>query len=131
MHGEFPLLPGPASSIPTGAAGSGQGYGRAGSGSCLSRRKNACSPDSWKRSLRPPVRLIAIDEAHCISEWGHHFRPEYRELARIRKIVPGVPIIALTATAVPEVRRDICQQLGLVRAREFVGSFRGRTCGTG
>ncbi|MFZ1898458.1 RecQ family ATP-dependent DNA helicase, partial [Methanoregula sp.] len=71
-----------------------------------------------------PVRLIAIDEAHCISEWGHHFRPEYRELARIRKIVPGVPIIALTATAVPEVRRDICQQLGLVRAREFVGSFR-------
>ena len=55
---------------------------------------------------------------------GPPFPPRYRELARIRKIVPGVPIIALTATAVPEVRRDICQQLGPRRAREFVGSFR-------
>jgi ATP-dependent DNA helicase RecQ len=70
-----------------------------------------------------PVRLIAIDEAHCISEWGHNFRPEYRELARFRKLFPSAPVIALTATAIPEVRKDICQQLGLVKVREFVGSF--------
>lgn len=70
-----------------------------------------------------PVRLIAIDEAHCISAWGHNFRPEYRQLASLRKIFPDVALIALTATATPEVRKDIVQQLGLVRAREFVGSF--------
>lgn len=70
-----------------------------------------------------PVRLIAIDEAHCISEWGHNFRPEYRELAQFRKLFPQVPVIALTATATPEVRKDICRQLGLVQVREFVGSF--------
>ena len=124
MHGEFPLLPGPASSIPTGAAGSGQGYGRAGSGSCLSRRKNACSPDSWKRSLRPRSGSLPSTRRTASRNGGTISAPSTRELARIRKIVPGVPIIALTATAVPEVRRDICQQLGLVRAREFVGSFR-------
>ncbi|HNX16908.1 MAG TPA: DNA helicase RecQ [Methanoregula sp.] len=70
-----------------------------------------------------PVRLIAIDEAHCISEWGHNFRPEYRELAQFRKLFPHVPVIALTATATPEVRKDICRQLGLVQVQEFVGSF--------
>jgi ATP-dependent DNA helicase RecQ len=70
-----------------------------------------------------PVRLIAVDEAHCISEWGHNFRPEYRELAWFRNHFPGVPVIALTATATPEVRKDICRQLGLVNVREFVGSF--------
>jgi len=70
-----------------------------------------------------PVRLIAIDEAHCISEWGHNFRPEYRQLVKLRKYFPGIPLIALTATAVPEVRRDIRQQLGLSGAREYVGSF--------
>jgi len=70
-----------------------------------------------------PVHLIAIDEAHCISEWGHYFRPEYRKLARFRDYFPGVPVIALTATAIPEVRKDICRQLGLVHVQEFVGSF--------
>jgi ATP-dependent DNA helicase RecQ len=70
-----------------------------------------------------PVRLLAIDEAHCISEWGHDFRPEYRELARLRAGFPDAPVIALTATAVPEVRNDIARQLGLVQPREFVGSF--------
>ena len=70
-----------------------------------------------------PVRLIAVDEAHCISEWGHNFRPEYRQLAQLKKYFPAVPLVALTATAIPEVRRDICQQLGIPAAQEFIGSF--------
>lgn len=70
-----------------------------------------------------PVRLIAIDEAHCISEWGHDFRPEYRQLAVLRKNFPGVPVLALTATAIPAVRKDIRDQLGLTGAAEFIGSF--------
>jgi len=70
-----------------------------------------------------PVRLIAIDEAHCISEWGHNFRPEYRQLAALKKYFPTIPLIALTATAIPEVRKDICQQLGFLSENEYVGSF--------
>jgi ATP-dependent DNA helicase RecQ len=69
------------------------------------------------------VRLIAIDEAHCISEWGHDFRPEYRRLSLLKKQFPDVPVIALTATAIPQVRADIRQQLDLLHAREFTGSF--------
>ncbi|MCX6689513.1 MAG: DNA helicase RecQ [Methanoregula sp.] len=70
-----------------------------------------------------PVRLIAIDEAHCISEWGHNFRPEYRELAALKKHFPTIPLIALTATATPDVRKDVCQQLGFLSENEYVGSF--------
>ena len=73
-----------------------------------------------------PVRLVAVDEAHCISEWGHDFRPEYRQLAVLKKQFPGVPLIALTATAIPQVRKDICQQLGLSGSSEFIGSFNRR-----
>ena len=69
------------------------------------------------------LSLIAIDEAHCISEWGHDFRPEYRQLAVLKKTFPAIPVIALTATAIPRVRDDIRGQLGLVQPREFVGSF--------
>jgi len=61
------------------------------------------------------ICLIAIDEAHCISEWGHNFRPEYRQLSALKEHFPSVPIIALTATAIPAVRKDISQQLGLSR----------------
>ena len=66
---------------------------------------------------------IAIDEAHCISEWGHDFRPEYRELAKLRTFFPRVPIMALTATATERVRKDIVQQLELRDARCYVASF--------
>src|SRR5213592_1049461 len=66
---------------------------------------------------------IAIDEAHCISEWGHDFRPEYRELKKLRRHMPGVPIMALTATATERVRKDIVDQLHLDDARCYVASF--------
>ncbi len=73
------------------------------------------------RSL--PVSLIAVDEAHCISEWGHDFRPDYRNLANLRAAFPTVPVIALTATATPKVRDDIMKQLRLYGGRVFTSSF--------
>lgn len=69
------------------------------------------------------VSFIAIDEAHCISQWGHDFRPEYRQLARIRPAIPGASLHAFTATATARVRRDIREQLGLRDPVELVGSF--------
>jgi ATP-dependent DNA helicase RecQ len=72
---------------------------------------------------RRPVSFFAIDEAHCISQWGHDFRPEYRQLARLRERWPGVGLHAFTATATARVRRDIVSQLGLVDPVELVGSF--------
>jgi ATP-dependent DNA helicase RecQ len=72
---------------------------------------------------RAPLALFAIDEAHCVSQWGHDFRPEYRELAILRERWPRVPRIALTATADPPTRREIVERLGLEQARQFVGSF--------
>jgi ATP-dependent DNA helicase RecQ len=69
------------------------------------------------------LALIAIDEAHCISQWGHDFRPEYVELGRLRERFPGVPLIALTATADPHTREDILDQLGLRQAACFISSF--------
>ena len=69
------------------------------------------------------LSLIAIDEAHCISEWGHEFRPDYRNLRQLRQDFPSVPVIALTATATERVREDIIGQLGLQRGRVFLSSF--------
>jgi ATP-dependent DNA helicase RecQ len=69
------------------------------------------------------IAQIAIDEAHCISEWGHDFRPEYRELARLRSLLPNVPIMALTATATERVRGDILQQLKLREPQCYIASF--------
>jgi ATP-dependent DNA helicase RecQ len=69
------------------------------------------------------VGAIAIDEAHCISQWGHDFRPEYRRLAELREAIPGVPIGAFTATATPRVQRDIVEQLRLRDPQVFVGIF--------
>ena len=69
------------------------------------------------------LSLIAIDEAHCISEWGHDFRPDYRNLQALRGEFPGVPVIALTATATERVRGDIADQLRMPEASQFVASF--------
>jgi len=70
-----------------------------------------------------PVSLIAIDEAHCISEWGHDFRPEYRQLAQLRDLFPATPLMALTATATKRVQTDIVKQLQLHRPSCYVASF--------
>ncbi len=69
------------------------------------------------------LKLIAVDEAHCVSEWGHDFRPEYRQISTLRERFPGVPVLALTATATPRVRDDIRAQLGLENAACFTASF--------
>jgi len=69
------------------------------------------------------VSLIAIDESHCISEWGHDFRPDYRNLKMLRNIFPEVPAMALTATATKKVREDIICQLSLDKAKIFISSF--------
>jgi ATP-dependent DNA helicase RecQ len=72
---------------------------------------------------RARVSFVAIDEAHCISQWGHDFRPEYRQLGRLRDLLPGVSVHAYTATATARVRRDIALQLSQREPHEFVGSF--------
>ncbi len=72
---------------------------------------------------RRAPRFVAIDEAHCISQWGHDFRPEYRQLALLRDRWPDVSLHAFTATATGRVRRDIVSQLGLRAPVELVGSF--------
>jgi ATP-dependent DNA helicase RecQ len=69
------------------------------------------------------VSLLAIDEAHCVSEWGHDFRPSYLRLGRVRKLLRNPPIAALTATATEEVRRDIVRQLGLRNPAVLVTGF--------
>ncbi|HEV2393407.1 MAG TPA: DNA helicase RecQ [Verrucomicrobiae bacterium] len=72
---------------------------------------------------RLQVNLLAIDEAHCISEWGHDFRPEYRQLATLRELFPSAPLMALTATATERVRGDIIGQLKLRQPQCYVASF--------
>jgi ATP-dependent DNA helicase RecQ len=81
------------------------------------------SPGTMDRLRRRHVSLIAIDEAHCVSQWGHEFRPEYRELACLPECFPGVPRIALTATADERTRDDILHALTMDDARVFAASF--------
>ena len=73
---------------------------------------------------RIPVSFFAIDEAHCISEWGHEFRPEYRQLSRLRELFPERPIAAFTASATQRVRHDIIEQLRLRDPHKHIASFR-------
>lgn len=88
-----------------------------------------CSPERlvmdgfYGRLLDHGLSAIAVDEAHCISHWGHDFRPEYRMLGELRRSGPPVPIMAYTATATPRVREDIAEQLGLQNHLELVGNF--------
>ena len=82
----------------------------------------------WLRSI--PVSLFAIDEAHCISEWGHEFRPEYRQLSRLRAHFPDRPIAAFTASATQRVRHDIILQLQLTILTNTSPVFTGPTFAT-
>jgi ATP-dependent DNA helicase RecQ len=81
------------------------------------------SPDFLQRLAELPIALIAIDEAHCVSQWGHDFRPEYAALGELRTHFADVPLIALTATADPHTREDIVHVLGLGEARRYISSF--------
>ncbi len=76
------------------------------------------------RLRRVKISLLAIDEAHCISEWGHNFRPEYLRLARVAQELELRPVLALTATATPDVARDICRAFGIAGERHVQTSFR-------
>lgn len=70
-----------------------------------------------------PVNMIAVDEAHCISQWGYDFRPAYLKIADIRSYFPDVPVLALTASAVPKVQQDICEKLLMKQPQIFTKSF--------
>jgi ATP-dependent DNA helicase RecQ len=80
-------------------------------------------PDFLARLKDWNIAALAVDEAHCISEWGHDFRPEYRRLKEIRQVLPDIPWLALTATATERVREDIVKQLELRDPQVFLASF--------
>lgn len=80
-------------------------------------------PWMLERLSRTPLAMVAIDEAHCVSQWGHDFRPEYRMLGKLAELFPTVPRLAVTATADARTREDIRAELHLQDSREFVASF--------
>jgi ATP-dependent DNA helicase RecQ len=82
-----------------------------------------CAEPALRLLERGRISLFAIDEAHCVSQWGHDFRPDYLGLSVLRERFGGVPLVALTATATQATRVEIASRLGLARARHFVASF--------
>ncbi len=81
------------------------------------------SSDFLERIAEMPIALFAIDEAHCVSQWGHDFRPEYMQLGRLRALFPKIPLIALTATAEDQTRADILVRLNLQEASSYIAGF--------
>jgi len=99
-------------------------------GFCMCRRRGLRVRTRWSGCGRIPISFFAIDEAHCISEWGHEFRPEYRQLNSFRQHFPDRPIAAFTASATRQVRHDIIDQLKLREPDKYIASFTGPTCAT-
>jgi ATP-dependent DNA helicase RecQ len=89
----------------------------------ISPEKLLSEIDRWSDSINERICLFAVDEAHCISQWGHDFRPEYTQLGVLKQRFPDIPVMALTATADRITRDDIAKQLNIPDARLFVSSF--------
>ena len=89
----------------------------------ISPEKLLSEIDRWSSTITERITLFAVDEAHCISQWGHDFRPEYTQLGVLKQRYPHIPVMALTATADRITRDDIAQQLHIPEARLFISSF--------
>ena len=89
----------------------------------ISPEKLLSEIDRWSSAITERITLFAVDEAHCISQWGHDFRPEYTQLGTLKQRFPHIPVMALTATADRITRDDIAQQLHIPDARLFISSF--------